>query len=237
MHRRQAIGCQGLDPVQYGLELRRQRRLGPPLLPVEPWPIARQCEAVVDLGADDHPVGAPVFPPRVTEGGDVGAGRIWPCLEVVGAEMVLSLLGLHQHEEMAEEGGTGRHPHEHLTQMGEDGRLEDGVGREVLKLKAELLQQQQEERRDRQRQPAREVGDEEHELPGGEIAEGSGASVDPSSERRHAPSEQVAHQVECPLGLETLGMNQRGHGDYGGGKQKSANAKGRRRLGGERAQQ
>jgi hypothetical protein len=34
------------------------------------------------------------------------------------------------------------HPHEHLPQVGEDGRLEDGVGREVLKLEAELLQQQ-----------------------------------------------------------------------------------------------
>jgi hypothetical protein len=63
----------------------------------------------------------------------------------------------------------------------------------VLKLKAELLQQQQEERRDRQRQPTREVGDEEHELPSGEIAKGSGTGVDPSGERRRAPSEQVAH--------------------------------------------
>jgi hypothetical protein len=77
----------------------------------------------------------------------------------------------------------------------------------VLKLEAEFVQQQQEERRDRQRQPTGEVGDEEHELPDGEITEGSGASSDPSGERRLAPSEQVAHQVECPLGLETLGMN------------------------------
>jgi hypothetical protein len=91
--------------------------------------------------------------------------------------------------------------------VGKDGRLEDGVGREVLKLEAELLQQQQEERRDRQRQPTGEVGDEEHELPGGETAEGSGAGADPSSERRRAPSEQDAHQVECPLRLEMLGMN------------------------------
>jgi hypothetical protein len=80
-------------------------------------------------------------------------------------------------------------------------------GGEVLKLEAELLQQQQEERRDRQRQPAGEVGDEEHELPGGEIVEGSGAGADPSSERRRVPSEQVAHQVEHALGLETLRMN------------------------------
>jgi hypothetical protein len=32
--------------------------------------------------------------------------------------------------------------------VGEDGRLKDGVGCEVLKLEAEFLQQQQEERRD-----------------------------------------------------------------------------------------
>jgi hypothetical protein len=34
------------------------------------------------------------------------------------------------------------HPHEHLAEVGKDGRLEDGVGREVLKLEPELLQQQ-----------------------------------------------------------------------------------------------
>jgi hypothetical protein len=121
--------------------------------------------------------------------------------------MVLGLPRLHQHEEMAEEGGVGRHPHEHLTEVGKDGHLEDGVGREVLKLEAELLQQQQEERRDRQRLSAREVGDEKHELPGDEIAKGNGVGTDLSGEHRRAPSEQVAHQVECPLGLETLGMN------------------------------
>ena len=98
------------------------------------------------------------------------------------------------------------HPHEHLAQVGEDGRLEDEVGCEVLKLEAELLQQQQEERRDRQRQPAGEVGDKVHEIPSGEIVEGRGAGMDPSGERRRAPSEQVAHQVECHLGLEALGM-------------------------------
>jgi hypothetical protein len=77
---------------------------------------------------------------------------------------------------------------------------------------------------------------EEHELPGGEIAEGSGAGTDSFGERRCALSEQVANQVECPLVLEMLGMNQRGHGDCGDGKQKGANAKGRRGLRGERAQ-
>jgi hypothetical protein len=98
-----------------------------------------------------------------------------------------------------------RRLHGHLTGVGEDGHLKDEAGREVLRLEAELLQQQHEERRDRQRQPVGEVGDEEHELPGGEIAEGRGADTDPSGERRRTPSEQVVHQVECHLGLEALG--------------------------------
>jgi hypothetical protein len=161
---------------------------------------------VVGLGADDHPVATPVFPPRIAEGGDVGVGRIRPCLEVVGAEVVLSLPRLHQHEEMAEEGGAGGHPYEHLAEVDEDGRLEDGVGCKVLKLEPELLQQQQEERRDRQRQPAGEVGDEEHELPGSKIGKGSGTGADPPGMHQRAPSKHVAHQVERPLRLEALGM-------------------------------
>jgi hypothetical protein len=54
--------------------------------------------------------------------------------------VVLSLPRLQQHKEMAEEGGAGGHPHEYLAEVDEDGRLEDGVGREVLKLEPELLQ-------------------------------------------------------------------------------------------------
>jgi hypothetical protein len=60
---------------------------------------------------------------------------------------------------MAEEGSARGHPYEHLAEVDEDGRLEDGVGRKVLKLEPELLQQQQEERRDRQHQPTVDVGD------------------------------------------------------------------------------
>ena len=96
-------------------------------------------------------------------------------------------------------------PHGHLAEVGDDGRLKDEAGREVLRLEAELLQQQHEERRDRQCQPTGEVGDEEHKLSGGEIAVRKGADTDPSGERQHTPPEQVAHQVECHLGLEALG--------------------------------
>jgi hypothetical protein len=74
VHRRQAARRQALDPVQYKLELWRLGWLGPLLLLVESWPVARQGEAVVSLSADDHPVVVPVFPPRVAEGGDVGVG-------------------------------------------------------------------------------------------------------------------------------------------------------------------
>jgi hypothetical protein len=128
VHRRQAAYRQALDPVQYELELRCQGWLGPPLLLVESWPVACLGEAVVGLHASDHPVTALVLPPCAAKGGDVGAGRIWPCLEVVGTKVVLRLPRLHQHKEMAKEGGAGHHTHEHLTQVGEDGRLEDGVG-------------------------------------------------------------------------------------------------------------
>jgi hypothetical protein len=54
---------------------------------VERWPIARQDEAVVGLGAGNHPVAAPVFPPRAAVGGEVDDGWIWPRLEVVEREM------------------------------------------------------------------------------------------------------------------------------------------------------
>jgi hypothetical protein len=99
----------------------------------------------------------------------------------------------HQHKKLAKKGSASCHSHEHLTEMDQNGHLEDGVGREVLELESELLQQQQEERRNRQRQPAEEIGDEEHKLPSGKITEGSSAGSDPPGERRRAPPEQAAH--------------------------------------------
>jgi hypothetical protein len=140
------------------------------------------------------------------EGGDVGYGQIRPRLEVVGTEMVLGFPRLDQHEEMAEEGRAGGHPHEHLAEVDEDGRLEDGVGREVLNLEPELLEQQQKERRDRQSQPVGDVGDEQNKLPVGEIAKWSGAGADPCCVRWRAPPKQVVHQVERRLSLEAVGM-------------------------------
>jgi hypothetical protein len=104
-------------------------------------------------------------------------------------------------------------------------------------LESELLQQQQEEWQNRQRQPAEEVGDEEHKLPGGEITEGSSAGPDPPGERKRAPSEHAAHLIERLLGLVMIGVNQHGHGNHDGGKLRGVNAEMRGRLGGERAEQ
>jgi hypothetical protein len=115
VHRCQAARSQALDPVQYGQEHWREGRLDPPLHAVERWPIARQDEASVGVGAGNHPVAAPVFPPRTAKGGDVDDDWIWPCLEVVGTDVVPSLPGLDQHEEVAKEGSTGGHTYEHLT--------------------------------------------------------------------------------------------------------------------------
>jgi hypothetical protein len=53
--------------------------------------------------------------------------------------VVPSLPRLDQHKEVAEEGSAGDHTYEHLAEVDEHGCLEDGVGREVLKLKPELL--------------------------------------------------------------------------------------------------
>jgi hypothetical protein len=44
-------------------------------------------------------------------------------------------------KKIAEEGSAGGHTYKHLTEVDEDRCLEDGVGREVLKLKPKLLQQ------------------------------------------------------------------------------------------------
>jgi hypothetical protein len=144
--------------------------------------------------------------------------------------VVLGLPRLDQHKEVAEERSAESHPYEHLAEVDEDGRLKDRVGREVLKLKPELLQQQQEEWRDRQCQSAGDVGDEQNELPDGKIAEGDGAGADSSGEPQRAPPKQAAHQVERFLGLKAAGMAKRSHGVCGGAgvEQKSANAKGRR---------
>jgi hypothetical protein len=77
--------------------------------------------------------------------------------------------------------------------MGEDHHEEDGVGGEVLKLKAELLQEQEEGGGDRRHQPPHGVRFEEDKLPHGQVAEGDFASPDLPDELRRGPSQKAAH--------------------------------------------
>jgi hypothetical protein len=96
---------------------------------------------------------------------------------------------------MPEDGGAGADPHEHLHEVGEDHHEKDGVGGEVLKLKAELLQEQEEERGDRRHQPAHGVRVEEDEFLRGKVAEGDLAGPDPPDELWHGPSQKAAHRI------------------------------------------
>jgi hypothetical protein len=84
-----------------------------------------------------------------------------------------------------------------------------------------------------QRQPTGDVGGEQHELPGGEIAKGDGTGADSSGEPWRAPPKQAAHQVERLLRLKAVRMTKRSHGECGGVdvEQRSMKAKARRRLG------
>jgi hypothetical protein len=114
---------------------------------------------------------------------------------------------------MPEDGGAGMDPHEHLHEVGEDRHEEDGVGGEVLKLKAELLQEQEEEGGDRRHQPTHGVRVEEDELPRGQVVEGNFACLDLPDELRRGPSQKAAHRVKLDLALEAAGMTKRRHHD------------------------
>ena len=62
------------------------------------------------------------------------------------------------------------------------------MGCEMLELKPELFQQQQEEGGDRQRQPSENVRDEQHKLTGLQVAEGKRARSNPLGELRSGPA-------------------------------------------------
>jgi hypothetical protein len=83
----------------------------------------------------------------------------------------------------------------------------------VLKLEAELLQEQEEEGGDRRHQPAHGVRVEEDEFPRSPVTEGDFAGPDPLDELRRGPSQKAAHRVQLDLALEAAGMTKRRHGD------------------------
>ena len=85
------------------------------------------------------------------------------------------------------------------------------MGREMLELEAEILQQQQKERGDWQPQAGGNVRNKQHKFPGAQIAEGNRACSNPPGSLLWTPRKQVAHRVQFLLGLETTGTNEGRH--------------------------
>ena len=95
--------------------------------------------------------------------------------------------------------------------MDEDGRQEEGVGSEVLELEAEVFQQQQQERRDRQPHAGGNVRNKQHKFPGAQIAEGNRACSNSPGGLLWTPPKQAAHCVQLLLSLETTGVSEGRH--------------------------
>jgi hypothetical protein len=136
-----------------------------------------------------------------------------PELEVVSADLALAPPYPDQGIKMPEDSGTGTDSHEHLYKVGEDRHEEDGVGGEVLELKAELLQEQEEEGGDQRYQPAHSVRVEKDKLPCGKVAEGDFSGPNPPGVLWRGPSQKAAHQVQLALALEAAWKRERRHGD------------------------
>jgi hypothetical protein len=113
---------------------------------------------------------------------------------------------------MPEDGDARMDPHEYLNEVDEDSHEEDGEGGEVLELKAELLQEQEEEGRDWWHQPTGDVRVEEDDLPRDQVVEGARACPDLPGELRRGPPQKAAHRVELILALKAAGLMKRRHG-------------------------
>jgi hypothetical protein len=142
----------------------------------------------VGVGLGDDLAFTPILPLGAGESADIGVRHFVPELEVVGANLALAPPCPDQGIEMPEDGGAGTDPHEHLHEVGEDRHKEDGVGGEVIKLEAELFQEQEEEGGDRRHQPAHGVRVEEDELSRGKVAEGDFAGPNLPGMFRRGPS-------------------------------------------------
>jgi hypothetical protein len=133
-------------------------------------------------------------------------------LEVVSTDLALAPSYPDQGVEMPEDGDARTDPHEHLYEVGEDSHEEDGVGGEVLELKAELLQEQKEEGGNWWHQPAGVVRVEEDELPHDQVVEGAQTCLDFPGELRRGPPQEAAHRIKLILALKAAGLTKRRHG-------------------------
>jgi hypothetical protein len=100
--------------------------------------------------------------------------------------------------------------------MDKDCCLEDGVRHKVLKLNPEVLQQQQEERGNRQHHPDKNVGDKENKLHGLQAAKRKRARLNPTDVIRCAAPKQDVHQVKLTLTLVVARATKGSHRDGGG---------------------
>jgi hypothetical protein len=81
----------------------------------------------------------------------------------------------------------------------------------VLKLEAELLQEQEEEGGDRRHQPAHGVRVEEDKLPRGKVTKGDFAGPNLPGVLQRSPSQKAVHQVQLALALEAAWKRERRH--------------------------
>jgi hypothetical protein len=86
-------------------------------------------------------------------------------LEVVAADEWWALARSLQHKEVLEQPHRQPHPHGHLAEVDEDGHQRNGVGREVLQVEPIILQQREEEGRQRRHQPSHGVHRKEDKVP------------------------------------------------------------------------
>jgi len=78
----------------------------------------------------------------------------------------------------------------------------------MLELEAKILQQQQEERRNRQPYAGGNVRNKPLKFPGAQIAEGNRACSNPLGSLLRTPPKQAAHRVQFLFGLETTGTKE-----------------------------
>jgi hypothetical protein len=85
------------------------------------------------------PVVSPALPPAWGDKCDVPGVALCLALEVVATEEWQVLARSLYYKEASEQPHQWPHPHKHLTEMDEDGRQRDGVGRKVLQLEPVIL--------------------------------------------------------------------------------------------------
>jgi hypothetical protein len=86
-----------------------------------------------------RPIFSPALPPVRGNERNVTGMAMCPTLEVVAVDECQALTRSLQYEEASEQPHRWPHPHEHLTEVDEDGHQHNRVGREVLQLEVKEM--------------------------------------------------------------------------------------------------